>query len=70
MSQVNKRYQQRYDVWAGNPNGIAPDYTRCCEIVSNGIGRVKQCSRKRCAVPDSAYCKQHSTQFENTRELS
>ena len=64
MPALNGRYQHRYSVWAGNPAGSTPDYERCCEVVSNGIGLTKQCSRKRGFGPDNAYCKQHAKHLQ------
>lgn len=63
MPQNNERYEQRYNVWGGNASGKAPDYSRCCEVVSHGTGLSKQCSRKRGFGPEEAYCKQHAKQF-------
>ena len=64
MSQKNERYRASYSNWAGNPRGSKPDYDRCCEVVSDGVGLTKQCSRKRGYGPDNAYCKQHSKFYE------
>lgn len=54
----NSAYAKRYGAWAGFPMGHAPDYTRCCESVSDGRFS-KQCERARGYGPGKAYCKQH-----------
>lgn len=54
----NRLYKKSYGAWAGNPRGVAPDYSRCCEEVwPNQIAA--QCGWKRGYGPDKAYCKQH-----------
>ncbi len=59
----NRLYPKSYNVWAGNPAGVRPDYTRCCEAVvpneRGGSWHQHQCNRKRGFGPDEAYCKQH-----------
>ncbi len=67
MADVNGRYSARYGVWGGNPKGDAADFSRCCEIVSAGPGRIKQCGRKRGCGPDLAYCKQHAKRFDECK---
>ena len=52
---------RRYDQWAGNPEGVGADETRCVEAVSDGTGwHFKQCSRKRGYGKNGLYCKQHA----------
>jgi hypothetical protein len=57
----DKLYPKSYGAWAGNLQGDAPDYTRCCARVwsSERFSRAHQCQRKRGHGPDGAYCKQH-----------
>lgn len=57
----NVRYPEAYGTWAGNPAGTPPDYSRCCETVSNRerFIRFYQCKKSRGFGPDKAYCKQH-----------
>lgn len=51
-------YQRRYGAWAGNPNGLPPDFSRCCETVqSDHVSR--QCGKRNGHGPDGAYCKTH-----------
>lgn len=60
MGEDKKHYKAKYGDWAGNPNGHAPDFSRCCEEVHSHDGwRYHQCGRKRGHGPDGAYCKQH-----------
>lgn len=49
---------RRYGRWAGMPNGIREDVTRCIEEVHDGH-LFHQCGRKRGHGPDGLYCKQH-----------
>lgn len=63
-------YRERYGAWAGNPQGRAPDLTRCCEEVTTYVGRFPQhhqCGRKRGYGPDKAYCKQHDPEAVKAR---
>jgi len=58
----NKLYPKSYNPWAGNPEGVKPDFNRCCESVTPsrmGGWTSHQCGRKRGFGPDKAYCKQH-----------
>lgn len=53
--------ERRYDVWAGNPEGIPEDETCCIESVVDYSGwHTYQCSRKRGYGPNGDYCKQHA----------
>ena len=53
-------YPDAYGKWAGNPVGMRPDLTRCCEEVRIPHGwQYYQCARKRGHGPDGEYCKQH-----------
>ena len=72
MSEVNlnQLYPKAYGQWAGRPEGIAPDYTRCCKgVVSRegGWTHEYQCTRKRGYGPDGAYCKQHDPEAAKER---
>lgn len=61
-------YKERYGAWAGNPQGRAPDLTRCCETVHRqGDWISTQCNRKRGYGPDKAYCKQHDPEAVKAR---
>ncbi len=52
-----------YGRWAGNPNGILEDVTRCVEAVyGHRDYHSRQCSRTRGHGPDGLYCKQHGKQ--------
>ncbi len=66
MTQDNTRYAAVYGKWAGNERGNKPDYTKCCEQVSDGWG-FKQCERKRGHGAGLAYCKQHDPVFVETK---
>ncbi len=64
-------YKERYGAWAGNPQGRAPDFTRCCEEVSDSMNwNTYQCSRKRGYGPDKAYCKQHDPEAVKARRAA
>jgi hypothetical protein len=59
-----------YGMWAGNPKGMRPDYSRCCKEVidtSTRWTRWHQCGRKNGHGPEGAYCKQHSPDVEAAR---
>jgi len=67
---LNQLYPKAYGRWAGRPEGIAPDYTRCCKgVVSRegGWAHEYQCTRKRGYGPDDAYCKQHAPETAKAR---
>lgn len=67
----NKLYPEAYGQWAGNPNGQAPDYSRCCHEVGRAMGRwtsFGQCSNKRGFGPDQAYCKIHDPEAIRKRQ--
>ena len=53
---MNRRYGQ----WAGNPDGVREDPTRCIqEVYPRMEWHPSQCLRKRGHGPDGLYCKQH-----------
>ena len=51
-----------YGTWAGNPNGIKEDTSRCIyEVWESGRSFIShQCSRKRGYGIDGVFCKQHA----------
>ena len=53
---------RRYNVWAGNPKGVAEDTARCIEEVwERGRGaRHYQCGAKRGHGPNGEFCAQHN----------
>jgi len=52
---------RKYDQWAGNPDGVEADKTRCIEAVSDDTGfHFHQCRRKKGYGKDGLYCKQHA----------
>ena len=57
-----------YGRWAGNPQGIKENLTRCAEQVhESGRGiRFYQCTRNRGYGPDGLYCKQHAKKYQRT----
>lgn len=59
---------RRYNTWAGNPQGVAEDVTRCVEeLHDRGRGGMfYQCPAKRGHGPDGLYCKRHAEQFLDT----
>jgi len=62
---------RRYGSWAGNPNGVPEDSTRCIESVSDQGGFLfHQCLRKRGYGPDGLYCKQHAKKHDRKRDGS
>lgn len=66
MSVIKNR---RYGQWAGNPNGIAEDDTRCREEVWPRDGWMPyQCRRKRGHGPKGEFCKQHARRLAEIRE--
>lgn len=57
----NKRYKKRYAQWAGNMEGVKPDYSCCAASVYDDFSKLwLQCARKRSTGPDNAYCWQHA----------
>lgn len=58
---------RRYNVWAGNPNGVPEDVTRCIREIG-GLAHQYQCMRKRGHGPDGLYCKQHDPRRIEARE--
>ena len=59
------RYDKRYGQWAGNPQGRAPDFTKCAESVYPPRQWVsRQCTRACGYGPDGAYCKTHAKRHE------
>jgi hypothetical protein len=61
MWKISSLHKKAYGEWAGNPRGIPPDPTRCCEEVhERGRGiHFYQCSKPRGYGPEEAYCKIH-----------
>lgn len=72
MSDSNARYPKSYGDWAGNPNGIPPDFKRCCEEVRipGRWASYAQCQRSRGHGPDKAYCKQHDPEAVGDLEVA
>ena len=68
-SRDNSAYPAAYNKWAGNPEGVAPDFERCCAVVRDPeIWTLHhQCARKRGYGPGEAYCKQHDPAAEKAR---
>lgn len=65
-----KKKLRRYRQWAGQPNGIPEDTTRCIESVADGGRSVlsHQCNRKRGHGPGGNYCAQHAKRFNNSND--
>jgi len=59
---LKDHYRDSYGVWAGNPRGRAPDFSKCCESVHEGGRGVRsfQCSKPNGKGPDGAYCTTHN----------
>lgn len=56
---------RKYGVWAGRPQGIPEDTTRCIvEVYHKRSFTTLQCNRKRGFGPDKLYCKQHAKTSE------
>jgi hypothetical protein len=51
---------RRYGRWAGNPQGMKEDVTRCAWIVCEARWIPRQCARKRGHGPDGLLCRQHA----------
>lgn len=50
-----------YGAWAGRPQGVPEDVTRCVESVFADRDWIPhQCTRKRGHGPEGLYCKQHA----------
>jgi len=62
---------RRYGKWAGDPEGVAEDKTRCVESVYHIFRDFisSQCSRKRGHGPDGLYCKQHAMEIARREYL-
>lgn len=58
---------RRYNVWAGNPAGVAEDLTRCIESVWDKF-HSHQCERKRGRGPDGLYCAVHDPAAVKARQ--
>lgn len=58
--------RHRYDQWAGNPQGVKEDVSRCAEEIMDGYHLV-QCRRKRGHGPKGMYCKQHAKMVEERK---
>lgn len=55
---------RRYNVWAGNPEGMEENPEGCIvEVWSTGRFSY-QCSRTRRYGPDGCFCKQHAKMIE------
>jgi hypothetical protein len=59
---LKDHYKERYGAWSANPRGQAPDFTRCCETVADGVRSClfSQCSKPNGKGPDGAYCATHN----------
>lgn len=63
-----QHYQPQYGRWAGRPEGVAPDFKRCCaSLHDKWHPGGYQCSRKRGFGPDLAYCRQHDPETVKKR---
>ena len=65
MTKKKHKGKRKYGAWAGNPNGIPEDTTRCIETVSEpGRGVLShQCGNKRGYGKDGLYCKIHDPEY-------
>lgn len=53
--------KRRYGCWAGRPNGMPEDITRCVAAIYAGSRFIsQQCTRVRGFGPNEEYCKQHA----------
>lgn len=70
LTRNNALYPKKYGAWAGSPEGVTPDYDRCCEEVwsRDRWSRASQCNRKRGHGPDGAYCAQHDPEVVKKRQ--
>lgn len=61
---------RRYGQWAGNPDGMAEDSTRCREEVwPRDAGWMPyQCQRNRGHGPRTELCAQHAKLYENRKK--
>lgn len=59
-------YNRSYGIWAGNPKGTRPDYTKCAHEVVTSLkwNESHQCSRSCGHGPNGAFCKQHAKLHE------
>ncbi len=65
----NKSGFRRYGMWAGCPNGVPEDITRCiAEIPSPPSWQHVQCSRKRGHGPGGLFCKQHALKADERKD--
>lgn len=62
---IEEAKEYRYNVWAGNPNGIPYRKERCVYEVYHGV-LFAQCSRKNGHGPRKLYCRQHAGIVEAT----
>lgn len=61
-------YPKSYSSWAGNKNGVKPDFSCCCKSVQSRDGwRSHQCSKPNGHGPDGAYCKTHDPEAVEAR---
>lgn len=59
--------QDRYNVWAGNPQGRPYDPECCAESVLNWNHLLYQCQKKPGHGPHGLFCKQHAKILEAKR---
>ena len=58
-------YPQAYEVWAGRPEGVPPDYGKCCMAVQARYEWIpRQCSRRSGYGEDGAFCKVHADRLK------
>lgn len=64
--------ERRYGAWAGRPDGMAEDVTRCVVQVPRGRGSVlfRQCAGKRGHGPGGLYCTRHAKMKAEGRHLN
>lgn len=60
---INPKF--RYGVWAGNPNGVLQNKTKCVWPIW-GDYRTRQCSRNRKTGLHGLFCKQHAKAYEES----
>jgi hypothetical protein len=66
---IDKDGLRRYAAWAGRPEGVKEDVTRCVASVRDSGGwHSYQCERKRGFGPEGLYCRQHSNAIERAKQ--
>ncbi len=61
-----KRRRKTYGRWAGSPNGVPENVTRC-RYQTGEMPHYHQCYRKRGYGPRKVFCKQHAKMFAENR---